>query len=69
MVAIQFKPGTVFRHGRWLDPGSASREKAICRVTAIRRGQVYYGFGADARKASFHTSPERLLADGAEIIA
>lgn len=73
----EFKRGTVFRHGKWFEPVKGSdgpsvvfgREKAICRVTAIRYGRVYYGFGADAKKSSYHAAPERLLADGAQIIA
>lgn len=61
-----FKRGTVFRHGRWMEPGS--REKALCRVTAIRNGVVYYGIGADATKGDFYASPERLISNGAVIV-
>lgn len=68
-----FKVGTVFRHGVWLEPGAtitlsdATRPRAICRVTAIRHGKVYYGFGADSRKSRYSQSPEKLLAAGAVI--
>lgn len=62
-----FRRGTIFRHGRWLAPDS--REKAVCRVTSTRNGVVYYGFGADARKAVFYASPESLLANGAEVLS
>lgn len=67
VAAPAFKPGTIFRHGRWL-ADTSTREKAICRVTAIRHGDVYYGLGRDARKADFHATPEYLLANGAEIL-
>lgn len=71
MTPTTFTRGTVFRHGRWLEPGPAgtvTRERAICRVTAIRHGQVYYGLGADATKSDFYASPESLLRNGAEVL-
>lgn len=64
--ALTFKQGTIFRHGRWLEQDS--KEKAICRVTAIRYGLVYYGFGINAKKARYHTSPESLIVNGATTV-
>lgn len=75
MSAATFKVGTVFRHGSWLAPGptitasDTARPRAICRVTMIRHGLVYYGFGADARQSRYIQSPEKLLANGAVILS
>jgi hypothetical protein len=65
-----FKRGTLFRHGSWLDttPGAAPGTKALCRVTTVRHGSVYYGFGADAHKGRYYADPDKLLARGAVII-
>lgn len=64
MTAPVFKPGTVFLHGRFIEE---DRTPAVCRVTAVRRGVVYFGFGADARKARYHATPEYLLRHGATL--
>lgn len=58
VAAAEVRPGLVFRHKRLLDPdwkpGSGQRyadaPHAVCRVTAIRLGSVYYAIGADATK-------------------
>lgn len=71
-----FKRGTIFRHGRMLDPNwkpgpgqkYADAPKAVCRVTGVRHGAVYFGMGEDATRGRYYTSPELLLANGAEII-
>lgn len=60
-----FRRGTVFLHGSWLE---TDRSPAVCRVTAVRRGTVYYGFGPDATKGRYWTSPERLVSNGAVIL-
>ena len=56
------KRGYLFYHARLLDPywkpGPGQRyadaPAALCRVTAVRRGRVYYGIGADATRALGH---------------
>jgi len=56
------KRGDLFYHARLLDPdwkpGQGQRyadaPAALCRVTAVRRGRVYYGIGKDATKAHSH---------------
>lgn len=56
VAPTEVRPGLVFRHKRMLDPdwkpGSGQRyadaPHAVCRVTAVRRGTVYYAIGADA---------------------
>jgi hypothetical protein len=71
-----FKRGTVFRHGRLLDtsfvPGPGQRfadaPKVVCRVTRVALGRVYYAVGNETKAHSF-ASAERLLADGAEVLA
>lgn len=77
MSAHPFKRGVVFRHPSILDPdfkpGPGQRysdaPKALCRVTRTVGNEVYYGIGADARRASYVVSGEQLLVRGAEVIA
>lgn len=72
---MTFTRGTVFRHGRLLDtawvpgPGQklADGPKALCRVTAVRRGLVYYGIGADATRAHLYDTAADLLEMGAVV--
>ena len=71
-----FKRGVLFRHGRILDPAFvpgpgerfADAPKAICRVTAVRRGNVFYAVG-DETKAHSVAHFQRLLDEGAEVLS
>ena len=53
--------GTIFRHMNKLDPDwtpgpgqkYAGAPKALCRVTKVELGQVYYRIGTDPGKAHY----------------
>lgn len=46
------KRGTTFRHAYYLNPTTSG--KALCRVTAVRSGQVYYNYATNpSNKAAF----------------
>lgn len=52
------KRGTVFTHKQMLAPGapiSHSSPKAECRVTAVRKGFVYYTYNDGSAKGSWYT--------------
>jgi hypothetical protein len=65
----RLKPGQLFMHTRWLDPDWAPGEgqiykdapNAICRITAVRQGIVYFKLGTDPGKADFHIDVDRFL--------
>lgn len=65
MSADSFKTGTIFRHGSWIEE---DRSPAICRVTAVRNGLVYYGFGPGATKGRYTQTAAKLIANGAEVV-
>lgn len=75
MTAATFTRGTVFVHGRLLDPtwvpGPGQRHadgpRATCRVTAVRGDRVYYGFGATATRGHAYSTAAKLLAGGAVV--
>jgi hypothetical protein len=65
------RPGRVFRHQHLLDPDwhpdveagehYSDGPKALCRITAVRNGQIYFGVGADCKKAKLVTPVDRFL--------
>ena len=66
----EIKTGRVFRHKSLLDtdwvPGEGQRyadaPKAVCRITAVRQGKVYFGIGADATKAHAYANDDYFVA-------
>lgn len=56
--------GLTFTHQRWLDqdwvPGPGQKytdaPKAVCSVTAVREGRVYYTLGADTTRGRWVAS-------------
>jgi len=64
------KPGQLFVHTRWLDPTFepgpgqlhyADAPNAVCRITAVRRGVVYFKIGAEQGKGDFWIDAEKFV--------
>jgi len=66
----EIRTGKTFVHKTLLDPDwnpapgqkYADAPKAICRITAVRQGKVYYGIGADATKAHAYAVDDYFVA-------
>lgn len=77
-IAVEVKAGMVFRHRRILDPAwkpgpgqrYADAPKAVCRVTRVVAGTVWYGVGADSTRADFRADVDGFLDEYAgEVLA
>lgn len=63
--------GTLFLHRRFLDPSFvpgpgeryADAPKAVCRITAVTNGRVYYAVGADATKGQYYADYDKFISD------
>ena len=60
------KRGTLFTHKHMLAPDapiSRNSPKAVCRVTTVRKGFVYYTYDDGSTKGSWYTPIVTWLAD------
>lgn len=69
---MRLRRGSIFRHARWLDINApvGERKYALCRVTAVRRGQVYWTYANDLEnKGAMYFAADKAEKYVAELIS